>query len=211
MFTGIIEKVGTVTQMTRSGADAVLTAEVPGGFERLTPGESIAVNGACLTVVTAKGRAFTADVSAETLSKTTLGKLTPGMKVNLERALRMDALLGGHFVLGHVDCTGKIVERTTKSGSLIFGIELAGTQMKYVVEKGSIAVDGISLTVNRCEKKRLYVNIVPHTARETTLSSRHVGDEVNIETDILGKYVEKFINPGRTIDGQFLSEHGFTR
>src|SRR5512136_2308789 len=106
MFTGIIEKIGTVKRITRSGADAVLTTEILGGFERLTPGESIAVDGACLTVVTAVGTAFTADVSAETLSKTTLGQLTPGARVNLERALRIDSLLGGHFVLGHVDCTG---------------------------------------------------------------------------------------------------------
>ena len=148
--------------------------------------------------MTAKaGRTFTADVSAETLSRTTLRNLTAGDRVNLEKALRVGDRLGGHIVLGHVDGVGRIVEKTPRSGSLIFGFEIDPELDRYVVAKGSITVDGISLTVNRCEKNRFYVNIIPHTAAGTTLGFKKVADEVNIETDILARYLEKLISAGK--------------
>jgi riboflavin synthase len=156
-------------------------------------------------------RSFSADVSAETLARTNLKLLKSGDRVNLEKSLRMNSFLGGHLVLGHVDGLGKIQEKINKANSLQFSVEIDTELGRYIVEKGSVAVDGISLTVNRCEKNRFYVNIIPHTARNTTLEFKKVADLVNIETDIIGKYVEKFLNPGKGIDMNFLAEHGFIK
>jgi riboflavin synthase len=150
-------------------------------------------------------------VSAETLARTNLKSLKIGDKVNLEKSLRLNSFLGGHLVLGHVDGIGKIQEKVSKANSIQFGLEIDAELGRYIVEKGSVAVDGISLTVNRCEKKRFYVNIIPHTARSTTLGFKKVADLVNIETDIIGKYVEKFLNPGKGIDMNLLAEHGFLK
>jgi len=182
-------------------------------------GDSISVNGACLTVVALTGHGFTADVSAETFSKTDLGTLKNGDKVNLEKSLRLTDFLGGHIVLGHVDGVGRIVEKKTKANSVIFGIEVEPGLSRYIVEKGSVAVDGISLTVNAYQKNRFYVNIIPHTARETTLGFKGAGDKVNIETDILGKYVEKLLThemdgekgAEKKLDLAFLAEHGYLK
>ena len=209
MFTGIIQAMGTVRRMTRKGGDALLSVDAAMGLDEVSIGDSIAVNGACLTVTAKSGQGFTADVSSETLARTNLSVLKAGDPVNLEKALQMKDLLNGHIVLGHVDGLGRIQERAVKSQSVIFGVEVGEGLSRYVVEKGSIAVDGISLTVNRCEKNRFYVNIIPHTARATTLSIRKEGDLVNIETDILGKYVEKFLHPGKGLDLDFLKTHGF--
>lgn len=172
-------------------------------------GDSIAVSGACLTVTALGAQGFTFDVSAETLSRTTLGGLRAGDRVNLEKALRMSDFLGGHLVLGHVDCVGRIVERTARADSIVCGFTLERGLSKYVVARGSVTVDGISLTVNSCEGDRFYVNIIPHTAEKTTLAGKKAGDPVNIETDILGKYVEKLLRPGRGVDMDVLREHGF--
>jgi riboflavin synthase len=211
MFTGIIQNMGAVRKLTRKGEDALLevTTELP--LEDVKVGDSIAVSGGCLTVTALGKRSFTFDVSAETLSKTTLGKLKAGDRVNLEKALRMSDFLGGHLVLGHVDCVGRIIERSSRAGSIVFGIALEPGLSKYVVAKGSVAVDGISLTVNSCEGDRFYVNIIPHTAEKTTLAGKKAGDVVNIETDILGKYVEKLLHPGKGVDMDFLREHGFLK
>lgn len=209
MFTGIIQAVGTVRRMTRKGGDALLSVDAAMGLDEVSIGDSIAVNGACLTVTAKSGQGFTADVSSETLARTNLSVLKAGDPVNLEKALQMKDLLNGHIVLGHVDGLGRIQERAVKSQSVIFGVEVSEGLSRYVVENGSIAVDGISLTVNRCEKNRFYVNIIPHTAQATTLSIRKKGDLVNIETDILGKYVEKFLHPGKGLDLDFLKTHGF--
>lgn len=211
MFTGIIESMGVVKKITTKGGDALLEIDTSMNLGDIKTGDSIAISGACLTVTGISDRGFIADVSAETLAKTTLKSLKRGDKVNLEKALRLDSFLGGHLVLGHVDGVGNICERLEKSNSIIFGVEIDKELSKYVVQKGSITVDGISLTVNRCEKNRFYVNIIPHTARATTLESKRVRDPVNIETDILGKYVEKLINPDKEIDMDFLSEHGFLK
>ncbi len=209
MFTGIVESVGIVKRTARRGADALLSISTSMSLDDVTVGDSVAVSGACLTVVEVMEGSFSADVSAETLAKTTLKALTIGDRVNLEKALKLDSFLGGHFVLGHVDCVGDIREKKERSTSVIFGVEIGEEFGRYIVQKGSVAVDGISLTVNKCEKNRFYVNIIPHTARETTLWLKKAGDQVNVETDILGKYVEKFIRPDRGIDTGFLSEHGF--
>ena len=211
MFTGIIESMGVVKKITTKGEDALLEIDTSINLDDIKTGDSIAISGVCLTVTGISDRGFIADVSAETLAKTTLKSLKRGDKVNLEKALRLDSFLGGHLVLGHVDGVGNICERLEKSNSIIFGVEIDKNLSKYVVQKGSITVDGISLTVNRCEKNRFYVNIIPHTARATTLESKRVRNPVNIETDILGKYVEKLINPDKEIDMDFLSEHGFLK
>ena len=210
MFTGIIQDTGTVRKFTRRGGDALIevaTTSLP--LDDVKIGDSIAVSGACHTVTALGAQGFTFDVSAETLSRTTLGGLRAGDRVNLEKALRMSDFLGGHLVLGHVDCVGRIVERTARADSIVCGFTLERGLSKYVVARGSVTVDGISLTVNSCEGDRFYVNIIPHTAEKTTLAGKKAGDPVNIETDILGKYVEKLLRPGRGVDMDVLREHGF--
>jgi riboflavin synthase len=211
MFTGIIEGLGKVVRLTMKGADAVLEVEAAIDLSEVSQGDSIAVNGACLTVTSKTSKAFTADVSAESLSKTTLKHLQAGHQVNLEKSLRVGGFLGGHFVLGHVDGVGRILSKSQKSGSLIFAIEADDHLSRYIVEKGSVAIDGISLTVNKLEKGRFYVNIIPHTAVHTILAGKKEADFVNIETDILGKYVEKLLQTPRGIDKDFLAEHGFIK
>ena len=209
MFTGIIEGSGKVKRLTMKGADAVLEIEAGISLAEVSLGDSIAVNGACLTVTSKNQQNFQADVSAETLSRTTLKLLQPGHKVNLEKSLRVGGFVGGHFVLGHVDATGRILSQAQKSGSLILAVEMNDNISRYIVEKGSVAIDGISLTVNKLEKSRFYVNIIPHTAENTTLVIKKESDLVNIETDILGKYVEKLLQSNRGIDKYFLAQHGF--
>ena len=211
MFTGIVEGSGKVIRLTMKGADAVLEIEADIDLSEVSLGDSIAINGACLTVTSKTARTFTADVSAESLSKTTLKRLQAGHKVNLEKSLRIGGFLGGHFVLGHVDGVGRILSRSQKSGSLIFAIEADAPLSRYIVEKGSVAIDGISLTVNKLEKGRFYVNIIPHTAAHTTLAEKKESDVVNVETDILGKYVEKLLQTPQGIDKDFLAEHGFIK
>lgn len=211
MFTGIIESAGIVKGTSRRGEDLLLGISTSMSLDDVTAGDSVAVSGACLTVVEVMDGGFSADVSAETLSKTTLRALKIGDRVNLEKALKLNAFLGGHFVLGHVDCVGDIREKRERSNSIIFGVEIEEEAGRYIVQKGSVAVDGISLTVNKYEKNRFYVNIIPHTARETTLGLKKAGDQVNVETDILGKYVEKFVHPAGGIDTGFLSKHGFLK
>jgi len=209
MFTGIVEGLGKVKRLTMKGADAVLEIETAIDFTDVSIGDSIAVNGACLTVTAKNKNIFTADVSAETLSRTTLKLLQVGYKVNLEKSLRVGGFLGGHFVLGHVDAAARILSQTQKSGSLILAVEMNDSLSRYIVEKGSVAIDGISLTVNKLEKNLFYVNIIPHTMANTTLLTKKEGDLVNIETDVLGKYVEKLLHSPRGIDKDFLEQHGF--
>ena len=209
MFTGIVEGLGKVRRLTMKGADAVLDIDAGISLEDVSLGDSIAVNGACLTVTSLQQNNFQADVSAETLSRTTLKLLQAGHKVNLEKSLRVGGFVGGHFVLGHGDATARILSRMQKSGSLIIAVEMNDTISRYIVEKGSVAIDGISLTVNKLEKSRFYVNIIPHTAVNTTLVTRKEGEWVNIETDILGRYVENLLQSNKGIDKDFLVKHGF--
>ena len=209
MFTGIVEGLGKVKRLTMKGADAVLEIETAIDLTDVSIGDSIAVNGACLTVTFKNQQNFNADVSAETLGRTTLKFLQTGHKVNLEKSLRVGGFIGGHFVLGHIDVAGRILSQTQKSGSLILAVEMNDNLLRYIVEKGSVAIDGISLTVNKLEKGRFYVNIIPHTVANTTLLTKKEGDLVNIETDVLGKYVEKLLQTSRGIDKDFLAQHGF--
>ena len=211
MFTGIVEGLGNVKRLTTKGADAVIEIEAAIDLKDVSIGDSIAVNGACLTVMAKAEKLFSADVSAETIAKTTLSHLHAGDKINLEKSIRVGGFIGGHFVLGHVDATGRILSKTQKSGSVILAVEISDQLARQIVEKGSIAIDGISLTVNKLEKGKFYVNIIPHTAANTTLLTKKEGDLVNIETDILGKYVEKLLHSPQGIDKDFLTEHGFVK
>ena len=197
MFTGIITAMGSVRRLTHRGEDALLEVGVSLKLDDVRIGDSISVSGACLTVTSLKDGGFTADVSAETLLWTTLKTAKVGDPVNLEKALRIGDRLGGHIVLGHVDGVGRILEKTVRSRSVILCIEAAPALCRYVAPKGSITVDGISLTVNRCEKDRFYVNVIPHTAALTTLGVKKASDTVNIETDILARYLEKLVPGGK--------------
>ncbi len=222
MFTGLVEGTGALLRIDRQGADSRMVIRAHHHMENLILGESIAVNGACLTVVSFQGDTFTADVSAETLGRTTLGRKPPGARLNLERALRLGDRLGGHLVSGHIDGIGKLLDRYREGRSwrLVFAVPPELT--RYIIEKGSIAIDGISLTVNGCEEATFHVNIVPHTAKETTIDDLQIGDEVNLETDLIGKYVERMLaawsksgekggerKPESRIDDDFLRKHGF--
>lgn len=213
MFTGIIIGLGRVVGMAPMAGEVKLTIEADFDWDGpLVIGESIAVSGACLTVTIGQGRRFTAHVSAETISRTTLRSLKIGGRVNLERALRLSDRLGGHLVTGHVDGLGVITEKTKRDQSLVYTFGLDGALAKFVIEKGSIAVDGISLTVNRVGSSSFSVNIIPHTASMTTLGFKMPGDYVNLETDLIGKYVARFLGRttgGAKLDMNFLAEHGF--
>jgi riboflavin synthase len=225
VFTGIVAALGSVRRLTQRGEDALLEVGASLGLDDVRIGDSISVSGACLTITSLKDTGFTADVSAETLFRTTLKTLKAGDPVNLEKALRVGDRLGGHIVLGHVDGVGRILEKTVRSRSIIFCFEIAPELCRYVVTQGSITVDGISLTVNRCEKNRFYVNVIPHTAAVTTLGAKKASDTVNIETDILARYLEKLITGGQetvnaakgiagatgAIDLALLGRHGFLK
>lgn len=178
-------------------------------------GESIAVNGVCLTARNIQGNRFAADVSPESLARTGLGAVRVGDRVNLERALRLSDRLGGHLVSGHVDAQARVEQRRPAGDFTLFTFSLDQGLTRYIIEKGSIAINGISLTVNRCERDRFSVSIIPHTLQETTLGTLKEGDLVNVEVDMIGKYVEKMLagqsvagSPGR-INSAFLAEHGF--
>jgi riboflavin synthase len=221
MFTGLIEGTGTLVRKDRYGKDARMVIQANYPMERLALGESIAVDGACLTVVAFAGNVFTVDVSAETLSRTTLGRKPAGSRFNLERALRLGDRLGGHLVTGHVDGIGTLTERTVEGRSWRFFFRAPADLTPYIIEKGSIAINGISLTVNGCKEDRFDVNVVPHTAEVTTIGELSVGAEVNLETDLIGKYVEKMLSGwavkgtggqqarASAIDAEFLRKHGF--
>lgn len=194
MFTGLVEGMGAVVRITPKGPDAVLSISSPWPVGELVMGESIAVGGACLTVTDISGQVFGVDVSAESLSRTTMGQLRVGSKVNLERAMQLGERLGGHLVTGHVDCVGQMSGIRQHGGSTILEISIPPEHLKMVVEKGSITVDGISLTVNEVLAQGFSLNIIPHTLAATTLSLVKVGDSVNIETDLIGKYVARLLN-----------------
>ena len=196
MFTGLIEEVGTVKGIRSQSGGMRLSIAGKTVLDGMKAGDSIAVNGACLTVVEMSHSVFGADVSKETLIKTTLGRLRVGDRVNLERAMRPADRLGGHLVAGHVDAVGVIrtIERTGEAS--LFTFEAPPEVSRYLIYKGSIAIDGISLTVNEVQGGRFTVTIIPHTARQTTLGFKKVGDPVNLESDMIGKYVEKFVKTG---------------
>jgi riboflavin synthase len=194
MFTGIILELGEVVSFKRQAAGAVLAVKAGSIAADAAVGDSIAVNGACLTVTEIKNETLSFDLSDETLRSTTLGSLKAGDKVNLEPALRADGRLGGHFVTGHVDAVGRIRSKTRTGDMFKFEIEASSQVMDFLVEKGSVAVDGISLTVVDVLKDSFTVVIIPHTAEVTTIGFKGVGDTVNLEADIIGKYVLRFLN-----------------
>jgi riboflavin synthase len=220
VFTGIIEGLGTL--LGGQPAEGGRRIQVDAGFELAGTriGDSIAVNGACLTVVSLSGTRFFADVSPETLARTTMGKLNSGARVNVERAMRLSDRIDGHLVSGHIDGTGAIKGRRTTGNAIVVTITADPALTRYMVEKGSVAVDGISLTLNTVDADSFCVSIIPHTAGLTTIGFRVPGDLVNIETDMIGKYVERFLRPNMPasserevqvsgIDRSFLAKAGF--
>ncbi|HEO6437589.1 TPA: riboflavin synthase [Streptococcus agalactiae] len=216
MFTGIIEEMGQVSRIRNGIKSQQLSIDAPKLVPLLRKGDSVAVNGVCLTVLDKSETAFIADVMPESMMRTSLAALRLHSKVNLELALRSDSRLGGHFVLGHVDGVGKIEKIQKDDIAVRFSIDAPPSIMSYIIEKGSVALDGISLTVVSFTEHSFEVSVIPHTMAQTNLSLKKVEDLLNIEVDVLGKYVEKFLAPtNRTnhtssvMDWSFLSENGY--
>ena len=215
MFSGIIETVGAVRSLRKDADGARIAIEAPAVLDGVRLGDSIALNGVCVTVVDFDERKFEADLSIETLRRTNLGELAVGGRCNLERAMALGERLGGHLVSGHVDGVGKIRSRKNEGDSIWLTFEAPVEVMRYVVYKGSIAVDGISLTVAACDSKTFSVSIIPHTSEQTTLTEKKDGAAVNLEADLIGKYVEKLLAPhaeSRSHDGvtmEKLREQGY--
>jgi len=212
MFTGLIEDIGTVQALERRGTAAILSLATALPVRDITLGDSIAVNGACLTVTSMSGNILCFDVSPESLSCTTLGLLKSGHRVNLERALRLGDRMGGHIVSGHIDCIGSLAGISESSGNRVVEFTLPPENARYLIAKGSVAINGISLTVNRVGAADFSVNIIPLTQTATTLATIRTGDTVNIETDIIGKYVERLSQPWQKNNGltmSTLAENGF--
>jgi riboflavin synthase len=193
MFTGLIEDVGKIAALRMDNHAAVLTVQTKLALGGMSRGASIAVNGACLTVVKKTAKAFTVDVSPETLKRTSLRELAVGSAVNLERPMRLADRLGGHLVTGHVDGLAKILAMSTEGEFTIIRFAVPPVMTPLLVRKGSVAIDGISLTVNDCRRGRFSVAIIPYTLRHTNLRARRVGDKVNVETDLIGKYVQSLL------------------
>jgi riboflavin synthase len=218
MFTGIIQSVGKIVALDAGGGDArVRIACGKLDMSEVNTGDSIAVSGVCLTVVEHSAAGFTADVSGETLSRTTLGRLRTGDAVNLEKALTLSSPLGGHLVSGHVDGVGVVVNRREVARSVQFRIRAPEALAKYIAEKGSVCVDGVSLTVNAIHGAEFEVNIVPHTLAETTLGTIKEDSEVNLEVDVVARYLERLMlgklaaQSGSEITREFLARHGFIK
>ena len=215
MFTGIIEAIGEVANIEQQAQDAKVSVKVNGlDMSDVALGDSIAVNGVCLTVIALDAQHFVADVSGETLSKTAFVTLTSGSPVNLEKALTPTTRLGGHLVSGHVDGVGEILSITPAGASLVFQIKAPVDLAKYIAKKGSITVDGVSLTVNEVNGAEFSLNIVPHTMTETIMKTYVEGSKVNLEVDLLARYLERLMLGGKAAEKQaitksFLQENGF--
>ncbi len=193
MFTGLVAELGTVQNLARQGNSYHLTVQAKKVMDNLKIGDSVAVNGACLTVVKMSGDSFTADVMPETVRLTNIGELANGSRVNLERTLRLCDGLDGHIVSGHVEGLGTIVSQRPEGIAVVVTVQTPPELLRYIITKGSIAIDGISLTVTQVTDTGFSVSLIPHTAKETTLGFKKVGDKVNLETDIIGKYVERML------------------
>jgi riboflavin synthase len=214
MFTGIIEELGTVLRLERGSNSCQITILAPKVLEDVKKGDSIAINGVCLTVISFDREHFSADMMAETLAKTNLKDLNSGLRVNLERAVRLGDRMGGHLVQGHVDAVGTMAEQQTVGIAKIIRIKAPEELLNYLVHKGSVAIDGISLTVVDILPDSFTISIIPHTAKMTTLGFKKPGDTVNLEADIIGRYVEKLLKKSRgknpaPLSPEFLAEHGF--
>ena len=218
MFSGIVEEMGVIKSLVRGLAGARLSILASTVLKDLQPGESVSVSGACLTAAAVGEADLSVDVSVETLDVTTLGTLMAGAAVNLERALKLNARLGGHLVTGHVDGTGILRERTQTGDTILLTLEVPEPVLQYCLPKGSITVDGVSLTINRVLEDGISVAIIPHTAKVTTLGIKQPGDAVNLESDLIGKYVERLLQcSGRlpeksapVIDRDYLEKRGLT-
>lgn len=193
MFTGIIESLGTIKKIRATGEGRILTIGCDLDLTETRIGDSIAVNGACLTAVSLDRNSFSVDMAPETVGRTTFKDLTQGARVNIERALKLSGRIDGHLVSGHIDGTGTIASIQKKSNAVIIRVEVDETLASDMIEKGSVAIDGISLTINRCSSKDFEVSIIPHTAQITTIGLKKAGDRINIETDMIGKYVKKIM------------------
>ena len=217
MFTGIVQKKGELSFVERDGEAGRIVIELDAPFHRsIDLGESIAVNGVCLTAIELMPEQFVADVSNETLSATTMGDVTVGSPVNLECALQAQTRLGGHLVSGHVDGVGRVIERKADARSIRFTFSLPKDLARYVAQKGSICIDGISLTVNKVDDSSFSVNIVPHTLEMTILGYREVGDVVNLEVDVIARYLERLMlgeskNPASVNYKKLLEDSGFVK
>lgn len=217
MFTGIIEEIGTIKSINSTGISSQLCISANTILKDTKIGDSIAVNGVCLTVTSIKSNLFTADVMAETLRRSNLGSLIPQSKVNLERAMPANGRFGGHIVSGHIDGTGTIVETKPEGNAVWIKINCSDNLLKYIIHKGSITIDGISLTVAKVTDSDFSVSIIPHTAANTTLLQKKSGDVVNLENDVVGKYIEKLLSfqkideqkPQSKITEEFLRQNGF--
>ena len=211
MFTGIIEEIGTVRRIEHGAKGARLTIQAKTVLEDTRIGDSIATNGVCLTVVSMTGDSFSADVMAESLRRSSLGTLQGGSPVNLERAMAANGRFGGHIVSGHIDGTGTIASQKREDNAVWVKIKTPAPLLRYIVEKGSIAIDGVSLTVAAVTDTDFSVSIIPHTGAQTILLGKKPGDPVNLECDVIGKYVEKLTAPHKTggISTIFLAENGF--
>ena len=220
MFTGIIEGLGTLSGIRPAGQGKRLTIDADYTLDQTRIGDSIAVNGACLTVVKVNLKRFEVDLSPETLEVSTFEGAKLGDRLNLERAMRLSDRIDGHLVLGHVDGIGVIKERKKVANAVMVTIGVPEALARYMIQKGSIAIDGISLTINACEPRRITVSIIPHTAEKTTIGMKQNGDPVNLETDMIGKYVERFTQAGSVdsskktnassgIDMEYLAKSGF--
>lgn len=215
MFTGIVEEIGIIKGINKGAESASITIGAKNILEDVKLGDSIATNGVCLTVTHFTKDSFTVDVMPETMRRSSLSNISIGSRVNLERALKLSDRLGGHIVSGHIDGTGVIKEFKKEDNAVWISIEAHEEILKYIINKGSIAIDGVSLTVAYVDKKIFKVSIIPHTGEETTLLSKKTGDKVNLECDVIGKYVEKLSGfnskeeSKSSLDLNFLSEHGF--
>ncbi|HBO68842.1 MAG TPA: riboflavin synthase [Deltaproteobacteria bacterium] len=210
MFSGIVEDVGTVVSLTRRAGGALLRVATALPLSEVRIGDSVAVSGACITVTGKEGKEFTANLSAETLSRTTFGTYRTGTRVNLERSLSLSARLDGHLVYGHVDGTGTVREIRLEGDSRVFHIQADPSIMKFVVYKGAVAVDGVSLTVSSVRTDGFEVALIPLTLGRTTWGGMRPGGPVNVETDIVGKYVLRFLEGlGDGVSRDFLKKHGF--
>ncbi|MBA4393542.1 MAG: riboflavin synthase [Desulfobacca sp.] len=217
MFTGLVEGQGEIVKVEKKRNKSSLWIKPDFPWEEKNLGESISVNGVCLTAAAWRGEFFSLDVSEETLTRSDLGRLKVGDLVNLERALRLSDRLGGHLVTGHIDGTGRILQKDNQDNFFLLKISIPPALRPFIVEKGSIAVDGVSLTVNRVGEKEFELTIIPHTGVKTTLSQKKIGEEVNLETDLIGKYVHQFMSLRKEdgvekksrVDDEFLSKYGF--
>lgn len=215
MFTGIVEEIGTVQSVLKGVKSAKIVIRAQKVLEDVKLGDSISTNGVCLTVTDFTSHSFAVDVMAETMARSNLKSLVPGSKVNLERALRLGDRLGGHLVSGHIDGVGIIKDFEKEDNAVWVSVGAPPEILKYVIYKGSIAIDGISLTVAYVDGHVLKVSVIPHTREVTTLLTKSIGDEVNLECDMIGKYIEKFLTfqgpaaPASRINLDFLAQHGF--